>query len=116
MDSSAEPCLMHIAVDALFGSVYDMDIWYSYAPISALTEEMLAWIDGEYEYACMTARDGFLTLNFHHDDDIEDGDFSEEYKRGRDLAKKVFKPKRTDPLPRASICRAIEVRRMPDFM
>ena len=85
--------LLHITVDTHQRSASDIEISYSYALIDELTVEMRDWISTKYNWADMNdneiaARDGFFTHAFY--DDESGMDFSEEFKRGRELAKKVF--------------------------
>jgi len=92
--------LLHITIDTHQRSASDIEISYSYAPIDELTTEIRDWISTKYDWASadddvekMTARDGFFTHDFYEDGDVDDesgNDFSEEFKRGRELAKKVF--------------------------
>lgn len=92
--------LLHITVNTHQRTASELEVWYSYALIDELTDEMRDWISTKYNWAGadenvekMTARDGFRTHAFYADDDVDDEsgiDFSEEFKRGRKLAKKVF--------------------------
>ena len=91
--------LLHITINTHQRSASEIEVSYSYAPYDELTDEMLDWISTKYTWSDadenveeMTARDGFLTHQFYEDGDVDEigMDFSEEFKRGRELAKKIF--------------------------
>lgn len=111
--------LLHITIDTHQRSASEIEVSYSYALIDELTDEMRDWISAKYTWADMdenvekmTARDGFFTHEFYADGDVDDEsgiDFSDEFKRGRKLAKKVF-TSYFDPQNDKAALRVIETR------
>lgn len=111
--------LLHITIDTHQRSASEIEVSYSYALIDELTDEMRDWISTKYTWAGadddvekMTARDGFFTHAFYEDGDVDDEsgmEFSEEFKRGRKLAKKVFTSYFNPQIDKAAL-RVIETR------
>jgi len=112
--------LLHITIDTHQLNASEIEVSYSYALIDELTDEMRDWISAKYTWTDdanenvekMTARDGFFTHEFYADGDVDDEsgmDFSDEFKRGRKLAKNVFTSYFNPQIDKAAL-RVIETR------